>query len=117
MVKGERKTVNGSISYRVKQIDIQVNMILRKTDWEEVEQKGRKAVEELRQFLSDSKIYALDYELSEMRDEQVKNAKMAKKWLEQARQRILRASEHSVFGPVDVAHLTAQIDQAKADLQ
>jgi hypothetical protein len=117
MVKGERKTVNGSISYRVKQIDIQVNMILRKTDWEEVEQKGRKAVEELRQFLSDSKIYALDYELSEMRDEQVKNAKMAKKWLEQARQRILRASEHSVFGPVDVAHLTAQIDQAKSDLQ
>ena len=101
----------------VKQVETQVNMILRKTDWNEVGEKGRKAVEELRQFLSDSKIYALDYELSEMRDEQLNNAKLAKKWLEQARQRILKASEHSVFGPVDVAHLTAQIDQAKADLQ
>ncbi len=101
----------------VKQIDTQVNMILRKTDWDEVNEKGRKAVEELRQFLSDAKLYALDYELSEMRDEQLDNAKSAKKWLEQAQHRILRASEHSVFGPVDVAHLTAQLDQVKADLR
>ena len=108
---------NYSPSGLVKQIETQVNMILRNIDWAEVNEKGRKAVEELRQFLSDSKIYALDYELSEMRDEQVENANTAKKWLEQARQRILKASEHSVFGPIDVAHLTAQIDQVKADLK
>jgi len=101
----------------VKQIDTQVNMILRKTDWTQISEKGRKAVEELRQFLSDAKIYALDYELSEMRDEQIKNAKAAIRWLDQAHHRILRASEHNIFGPVDVAHLTAQIDQVKADLK
>lgn len=94
-----------------------MNMILRKTEWEEVNEKGRKAVSELKQNLADAKIYTIDYELSEMRDEQLDNAKKAKKYLEQARQRILRASEFGVFGPIDVAHLTAQIDQLKAGLK
>jgi activator of HSP90 ATPase len=101
----------------VKQVDTQINMILRKTDWDEVGEKARKAVTELRQNLADAKVYAQDYELSEMRDEQLDNAKQAKKWLDQARQQILRASEFDVFGPIDVAHLTAQIEQIKADLK
>jgi hypothetical protein len=101
----------------VKQIDIQVNMILRKIVLDEAGEKARKAVLELRQNLADARIYAHDYELSEMRDEQEDNANKAKKWLELARQHILRASEFDVFGPIDVAHLSAQIDQAKADLK
>jgi glyoxylate carboligase len=101
----------------VKQIDTQVSMILRKTDWQDVGEKPRKAVLELRQNLADAKIYAQDYELSEMRDEQLDNAKKAKKWLERAQQQILRASEFNVFGPIDTANLTAQIEQAKADLK
>jgi activator of HSP90 ATPase len=109
--------VNYSPAGLVKQIDLQVNMILRKTDWDEVGEKARKAVAELRQNLADAKVYAQDYELSEMRDEQLDNAKKAKEWLEQARQQILRASEFNVFGPIDVAHLTAQIEQVKADLK
>ena len=101
----------------VKQIDTQVNSILRKTDWSEVNEKARKAVVELRQNLAAARIYAADYELSEMREEQLDNAKKAKKYLEQARDHILKASEFDVFGPVDVAHITAQIDQLKADLK
>lgn len=117
MVNSERKTVNRTLSYLVKQIDTQVNSILRKADWNEVNEKARKAVVELRQNLADARIYAADYELSEMREEQLDNAKKAKKYLEQARGHILRASEFDVFGPIDVAHLTAQIDQLKADLK
>lgn len=90
---------------------------MRKTDWLEVNEKGYKAVEELRQNLADGKIYAREYELSQMRDEQIDNARHAHKWLERARQQILRASEFSVFSAIDVAHLTAQIDQTKADLK
>jgi hypothetical protein len=108
---------NYSPSELVKQIDTQVNMILRKTDWSEVSEKGRKAVAELRQDLIDAKTYTADYELSEMREEQLDNSKKASKWLEKARQAILRASEFNVFGPVDTAHLTAQIEQVKADLK
>jgi hypothetical protein len=101
----------------VKQIDGQVNRILRQTDLAEVDEPGRKAVIELRQNLTDARVYAQDYELSEVREEQLDNAKKAKKWLEKARQQILRASEFDVFGPIDVAHLSAQIDQTKADLK
>jgi len=108
---------NYSPSGLVKQVDTQVNMILRKIDWEEINEKGRKAVAELHQDLTDAKAYAADYELSEMRDEQLDNAKKARKWLEKSRQAILRASEFNVFGPVDTAHLTAQIEQVKADLK
>jgi hypothetical protein len=101
----------------VKQIEGQVNRVLRQTDWTLINEKGRTAVAELRQDLTDAKIYTHDYELSEMRDEQIDNAKKAKKWLEAARRQILRASEFNVFNAIDVAHLTAQIDQAKADLK
>lgn len=108
---------NYSPSGLVKQVETQVNMILRKIDWAQINEKGRKAVEELRQDLADAKVYSADYEVSEIREEQLDNAKQAKKWLEKARQAVLRGSEHNIFGPVDTAHLTAQIDQAKADLK
>jgi ribosome-binding factor A len=101
----------------VKQVDGQVNRILRQTDVREVGEKVRKALIELTQDLSDAKKYAQDYELSEMRDEQLDNAKKAKKWLNKAQAAILRASEFNVFNAIDVAHLSAQIDQAKADLK
>jgi hypothetical protein len=101
----------------VKQVERQVNSVLRRTDWAAVNGAGRKAVDELRQSLSDAKIYARDYELSEMRDEQLDNFKKAKKYLGLARRQILRASEFDVFSAIDVAHLTAQIDQAGADLK
>jgi hypothetical protein len=106
-----------SPSAQIKQVDSQVNRILKQAGLDEMPEKGRKAVIELRQNLIDAKIYSQDYELSEMREEQIDNAKKAKKWLERARGQILRASEFDVFGPVDVAHLTAQIDQAEEDLK
>lgn len=92
-------------------------MVLRQTNLNEVSEKGRKAVAELRQNLSDAKIYALDYELSETRDEQLGNAKKSKSFLSKARQCILKASEHDVFSAIDVAHLSAQIDQLAGDLK
>ena len=101
----------------VKQVDNQVSRILRQVDWTLVNQKDRVAVEELRQSLADAKVYSQVYELSEMRNEQLDNAKKAKKYLGLARRQILRASEFNVFGAIDVAYLTAQIDQAKADLK
>jgi hypothetical protein len=101
----------------IKRVDAQVNSILRQTAWEKVNEKGRKAVADLRQNLASARIYAADYEVSEMRDEQLDNAKKARRYLEKARVQILRASEFDVFSPIDVAHLTAQIDQVKADLK
>jgi hypothetical protein len=111
------KDMNNSPANLVKQVDGQVSRILRQTDMREIGEKARKALAELAQDLRDAKMYTRDYELSEMREEQLDNAKKAKKWLDKARAAILRASEFNVFNAVDVAHLTAQIDQAKADLK
>lgn len=101
----------------VKQIEGQVERVLRQLDWAQINEKGRKTVIELRQSLADAKTYVQDYELSEMRDEQLDNSKKAKKYLNLARRQILRASEYNVFSAIDVAHLTAQIDQVRADLK
>src|SRR6267154_1747478 len=97
-------------SGQVKQVDNHINMILREVNMRQVADREVKLLASLRQNLTDARIYAHDYELSEMREEQLGNAKQAKKYLEQIRGQILKASEHDIFGPVDVAHLSAQID-------
>lgn len=94
-----------------------MRQILRKTDANKLERKYREALADLRQNLTDIRIYVNAYEFSEERQEQLDNAKTARKWLGRARQNILKASEANVFGAADTAQLTAQLDQLKADLQ
>lgn len=106
-----------SPSVAVKRIEAEISLILRGFQAHKLGEKERAALAKLRQGLNDGRIYALDYELSEMREEQLKNARMAKKWLEQARQSILKASESNIFSAIEVAHLTAQIDQIIGDLK
>jgi hypothetical protein len=106
-----------SPSVMVKQLDTQVTMILRNVDQYMLSEKPRNELAGLRQSIADARTYSRDYELSEMREEQIDRAKKARKFLEQARQAILKASEFNVFGPVDVAHLTAQIDLIKSGLK
>jgi hypothetical protein len=106
-----------SPSVMVKQLDTQVTMILRNVDQYMLSEKPRNELAGLRQSIADARTYSRDYELSEMREEQIDRAKKARKFLEQARQAILKASEFNVFGPVDVAHLTAQIDLIKNGLK
>jgi len=77
----------------------------------------RSALADLNQSLIDSRIYSTDYELSETREEQLDNAKQAKHYLGVARKDILSASEHNIFNAVDVAHMTAIIDQVIAELK
>jgi ribosome-binding factor A len=108
---------NTSPSNVVKRVDNSIGMILRKVNMREVADREVKLLASLRQNLADARIYSHDYELSETREEQVDNAKRAKKYLEQARGQILKASEHNILGPVDVAHLSAQIEQVIGDLK
>lgn len=98
-------------SLRVKRLEADVRQILRKTDEAKIERKYRSALTGLRQNLVDIRIYINAYEFSEERPEQLQNAEIAKKYLQQARQHILKASEDDIFSAVDVAHLSAQIDQ------
>jgi hypothetical protein len=127
MVKGERITalmarhnwiddVSGP-SIRVKRLEADVRQILRKTNERKLERKYRNTLAELSQNLADIRIYINAYEFSEDRQEQLDNAKIAKKWLERARQNILKASEKDIFSAIEVAHLSAQIDQLIGELK
>jgi hypothetical protein len=104
-------------SRKIKQLESQINIILRKFDLRKMNANERNILTNLQQNLVDSRIYTHDYELSETREEQEDNAKKSKKWLDQARRNILSASEFDIFGAIDVAHLSAQIDQISADLR
>jgi hypothetical protein len=104
-------------SRMVKQLDAQIRIVLRQHDLRNLGSKERKILADLQQNLVDALIYINDYELSEIREEQLDRAKKAGHWLDQARKNILSASEFNIFGAVDVAHLTAQIEQISSNLK
>jgi hypothetical protein len=106
-----------SPSRKVKLLDTQISNILRGYDLRKLSAKERDILAKLQQNLGDSRIYTNDYELSETREEQIYNAQYAKKWLDQARNNILSASEFNIFGAFDVAHLSAQIDQIISEIK
>jgi hypothetical protein len=97
-------------SATIVEIDNQVRRILRLINLLKLNRVAREALADLKQVLIDARIYTVDYEVSETRQEQIENAVRAKQYLEQARKDILTASESDVFNAVDVAQMTAQID-------
>ncbi len=103
--------MNESPFLAIKALETQVKGILRGFDLYGDDAAYRKAIKELKQELTDARLDIRDYELSETRAEQLDNAKQAKKRLEQIRRQILAASEYNVFSAIDVAQLTAQIEQ------
>lgn len=96
---------------QVKRLEDDVHRVLRGFDLRALSSKQRDVLADLTQVLIDARVYCHSYELSETREEQIKNAKLAHKWLRRARKNILSASEFDVFGAVDVAQLTAEIEQ------
>lgn len=103
--------MSASPSVLIKRLDADVRQILRKVDLDELSSKHRDLLADLQQDLVDARIYSNSYELSETKEEQLDNAKRAKSWLKKAHKRILTASEHNIFGAIDVAHLSANIEQ------
>ncbi|HEU5005019.1 MAG TPA: hypothetical protein VFT49_02965 [Candidatus Saccharimonadales bacterium] len=100
-----------SLSVLVKRLDSDVRQILRKVNFGELSSKNRELLSDLQQDLVDARIYSNAYELSETREDQLDNAKRAKSWLNKAKKCILTASEHNIFEAIDVAHLSANIEQ------
>ena len=107
---------NQAPSVMAKRLEAEVRMILRPTDVYKLGPDERETLANLRQNLADARIYTTDYELLEIREDQSLNAKRAKHWLREARDDILSASQHDIFSAIDVAHLSAQIEQIIGNL-
>jgi hypothetical protein len=99
-----------------KRLENQIVSVLSPLDIFTMPHSERKLITELRRDMADAKLDTRDYELSETRDEQLDNAKIAKERLDQVRKLILAASEINIFSAIDVAQLTATIEHIDTQL-
>jgi Na+-translocating ferredoxin:NAD+ oxidoreductase RnfC subunit len=94
-----------------KSLETRLNGSLSGMDIYALDKPIQKILDSLRRELVDARLDVRDYELSETRQEQLAKALEAKRRLDHIRKLILAASEHDLFGAVDVAQLSAQIEQ------
>lgn len=96
---------------KVKDLEQQVSSLLASHDIYSLEQKAQNVASNIKQYLAEARLDIRDYELSETRDEQLKCANNGRSRLKRINKLILQASEHGLFGAVDVAELTAKSEQ------
>lgn len=99
----------------VKQLEADVVRLLSYVDVSELEIKDQQTVSQLKNVLIDARLEIQDYELAETRDDQLKNASLAKQYLGSA-EKLITSNPAGIFGAVDVAHLTARISQIRDKL-
>jgi hypothetical protein len=90
---------------------LHIGSVLSAYDVTEFPAKEKELVAQLKHLLIDARLDARDYEYAETRAEQLRIVKEAKERLEQLQQGILKASEYNLFSAVDVAELSARIQQ------
>ena len=94
----------------------QLNSKLAALDIDLVGKETAKALTAIRRLAADARLDVRDFEMADSRAEMQENGLTATKRLEELRKQILKASEHGIFGAVDVAVLSAEIDAIIAEL-
>lgn len=100
---------NTSPFLAMQRVEGNIKALLRNIDIGQLGQAEKKNVTNLRRLAVDCRLDIRDYELSETREDQLRCAKTAKKQLTKLREAILAVG--SLFGPADVAQITAQLEQ------
>lgn len=95
----------------IKAFETQLGSVLSVLDIPSLPKVEQRLITGLKREIVDARLDVRDYELSETRDEQLKNAREAKKRLQRINKDILAASEYNVFSAVDVAQLSALAEQ------
>ena len=98
----------------MQRVELLLKSVLRGMDADALGPDEKKAVANIRRLMVDARLDVRDYELSETREEQLKKAAAGKKRLAKLQANILAAS--LVFGPADVAQLSAQLAQIESNL-
>ena len=106
---GYTRAMNESPFLAMQRTEGQIKALLRGIDRDMLEPPAKKAVAGLQRQAIDARLDIRDYELSETREEQLKCAAAAKKRLAKLQASILAVGP--VFGPADVAQLSAQLEQ------
>lgn len=102
---------------QVKALDTHVHGIVSAFDIDALMPDERKILALIKRQLTDARLDIRDYEYSDTREEQLRFATAGRKSCDEVQKSILQASEYNLFGAVDVAHISAQIQQIIAQLQ
>ncbi|HJQ09160.1 MAG TPA: hypothetical protein VJ836_06795 [Candidatus Saccharimonadales bacterium] len=102
---------------RSRELEISLVSLLASLDADWLSLPEREQVARLKHQATDIRLDIRDYGMAETLAEQQKLAREAHKRLEQLQQSIVKASEYGLFGAVDVAHLSATIQQIIADIK
>lgn len=106
---------NQSPFLAMQEVERQIKNLLRIVDVDLLELTEKQALGGLRRLTADARLDIRDYELSETRAEQLKCAAAARKRLEKLQATLLATGV--IFGPADVAQLSALIEQIAGGLQ
>ena len=98
----------------IQQVDRQVKGLLRQIDSESLVKEEKQSIQDLKQLLNEVRLEIRDYDFAQTRGEQLKHGKLARKQLRKLVDEILALS--SLFGPADIAQLTAQLEQLSEKL-
>ncbi len=109
-------TSNQSPFLLAKQLESDVTRLLTGIDLTELPVVEQQAIRRLKRSLVDARLEVQDYELAETREHQLKNAVQARRFLKSI-QSIISSNTIDVFGAVDVAHITAHIEQVTDKLE
>jgi len=100
-----------SIFQQAKELETQVGKQLSAYDLADLPREQRDRIIQLKNTLIDARLDARDYEYAQTRADQLQAAKEARLRLEQAQAAIVKTSEYGLFSAVDVAQLSANIQQ------
>ena len=106
-----------SVFEQIKALDTHVNGIVSAFDIDALMPDERKILALIKRQLTDTRLDVRDYEYADTRAEQQRYAKTAHKTLDAVQSTLLQASEHNLFGAIDIAHISAQIQHIKEQLQ
>ncbi len=105
---------NTSPFLAMQRVEGQLKSLLRQVDTDLLNTEEKRLLASLKRLAIDARLDIRDYELSETREEQLGEAKDAKKLLVKLEKAILAAGP--VFGPADVAQLSATIEHINGRL-
>ena len=100
---------NTSPFVAMQRLETQLKTLIRQLDMDTLEPKERQAIIKVRRLGADARLDIRDYELSETREEQLTNAADARKRLKGIEDNLQNAG--FVFGPADMAQISAQLAQ------
>jgi exonuclease I len=104
-----------SLTRQVHTLERLVMQRLRKANPDELSQVKKRTLQQIRLACHEVKLDIRDYEYAETRTEQLKWAKVGRHNLKALEQNILLLDD--VFGPADVAELSASIDHLRSEIR